>query len=124
MTAALYIGVALAFTIAAAVFLTNGKVFLAGVFAVLTLAILVAGSSVGALGQGGNILQGAADLQPRVIREVDGCKVYAFKSSAEGRWHYFTRCPGERTTTDTTNTVRSGKTTRQETTQIVTEAGK
>ena len=36
---------------------------------------------------------------PHVIREADGSKVYAFKSV--GRWHYFTRCPGEVVTTDT-----------------------
>ena len=57
-----------------------------------------------------NQAQEAADARPRVIREVDGCKVYAFKSD---NWHYFTRCPAE-TTTDTGRTVitRSGKTTQ------------
>lgn len=35
---------------------------------------------------------------PRVIREADGCKVYTFKSG--DRYHYFTRCPESRTTTD------------------------
>lgn len=28
---------------------------------------------------------------PHVVREADGCKVYAFKDG--GRYHYFTRCP-------------------------------
>lgn len=58
----------------------------------------------------------------RVIREVDGCKVYAFKST--GNWHYFTRCANQ-TSTDTTNThtVSSGKTSRTVTdiTTIVTD---
>lgn len=40
-----------------------------------------------------------ADKQPRVVREADGCKVYAFKSG--DRWHYFTRCPNAHTVTDT-----------------------
>lgn len=44
------------------------------------------------------IAQDAADRKPHVIREADGCKVYAFKS--EGIWHYFTRCPASRTTTE------------------------
>ena len=33
---------------------------------------------------------------PHVVREADGCKVYAFK--AQERYHYFTRC-GSTTTT-------------------------
>jgi hypothetical protein len=65
----------------------------------------------------------AADQQPRVVREIDGCKVYAFKSGE--RWHYFTRCPDSRVSTDTnhTVTVKSGKSTstKTETTTIVTE---
>ncbi len=36
---------------------------------------------------------------PHVVREADGCKVYAFKS--RDRWHYFTRCPNATTVTDT-----------------------
>lgn len=40
-----------------------------------------------------------ADKQPRVVREADGCKVYAFK--AGDRWHYFARCPNAHTVTDT-----------------------
>lgn len=36
---------------------------------------------------------------PHVVREADGCKVYAFKSGE--RWHYFTRCPNAHTVTDT-----------------------
>ena len=34
---------------------------------------------------------------PHVIREADGCKVYAWKGG--DRYHYFTRCPNSRTTT-------------------------
>lgn len=49
---------------------------------------------------------------PHIIREADGCKVYAFESG--GRWHYFTRCPGDRTVTDTSyeQCSGSGKTRR------------
>lgn len=65
--------------------------------------------------------QAAADRLPRVIREADGCKVYAFK---EGHWHYFTKCPAT-TTTDRTyeQCHKSGKTTvcENKTEQIVTE---
>lgn len=40
------------------------------------------------------------EATPHVVRETDGCKVYAFKSG--GRDHYFTRCPESRTTTTST----------------------
>lgn len=59
---------------------------------------------------------------PRVIREADGCKVYAFKDG--DRWHYFTRCPNSQTTTDSTYEVRAGKSTRQESESIETRTGK
>ena len=59
------------------------------------------------------------DRTPHVIREADGCKVYAFKS--QDRWHYFTRCPDSKVSTDTTHVERSGKTTRQVTTTIETQ---
>lgn len=39
-----------------------------------------------------------ADKLPRVIREADGCKVYAFKSGND--WHFFTRCPNSQVTTE------------------------
>jgi hypothetical protein len=72
-------------------------------------------------GQRKQAAQDAADKQPRVIREVDGCKVYAFKSD---QWHYFTRCPAT-TTTDRTykDCHQSGKQTicETKTEQIVTE---
>ena len=60
--------------------------------------------------------QDAADAVPKVFQEVDGCKVYVFKS---GNWHYFTRCPST-TTTDTTTTYNSGKTTQTEISTITT----
>lgn len=66
-----------------------------------------------------------AARQPHVVREADGCKVYAFKSG--DLWHYFTRCPDSRTTTDTTiqYSVRSGKTTttKQRVESITTDTG-
>lgn len=65
--------------------------------------------------------QAAADRQPRVIREVDGCKVYAFK---EGQWHFFTKCPATTTTDRTYESCRqSGKQRicENKTEQIVTE---
>lgn len=66
--------------------------------------------------------QEAADAVPRVIREIDGCKVYAFKS--QEKWHYFTRCPAS-TTTDRTyeECHKSGKSNvcENKTEQIVTE---
>ena len=66
--------------------------------------------------------QEALDAVPRVIREIDGCKVYAFKS--QGMWHYFTRCPASTTTNRTYEQChKSGKTTvcENKTEQIVTE---
>ncbi|MFP3686296.1 hypothetical protein SB847_21565, partial [Bacillus sp. SIMBA_026] len=42
--------------------------------------------------------QDAADAKPHVIREADGCKVYAFK--AGDNWHYFTRCGDGTVTTE------------------------
>lgn len=55
-----------------------------------------------------------ADEQPRVIREVDGCKVYAFLSA--DRWHYFTRCKDMTTTETSWEECRmSGKTRTCET---------
>lgn len=61
----------------------------------------------------------AADAQPRVIREVDGCKVYTFK--AGDRWHYFTRCPAQ-VTTESSWTEYCGKgCTSTKTETIVTQ---
>jgi hypothetical protein len=62
--------------------------------------------------------QAARDREPRVVREADGCKVYTFKSG--DHWHFFTRCPGEQTSTDTARTVRQGKTSRTEYSTIET----
>lgn len=52
---------------------------------------------------------------PHVIREADGCKVYAFKSG--DRYHYFTRCPDSRTSTESSweECRQSGKTRTCET---------
>lgn len=44
---------------------------------------------------------------PHVIREADGCKVYAFER--DGRDHYFTRCPSSVTTTESSWSVSCGK---------------
>lgn len=55
---------------------------------------------------------------PHVVREADGCKVYAFER--DGRDHYFTRCPAS-TDTETTWTERCGKNcTRQKSENVVT----
>lgn len=45
-----------------------------------------------------------ANAIPHVIREAEGCKVYAWKG---GDWHYFTRC-GETVTTERHYTVPCG----------------
>ena len=64
-------------------------------------------------------VQEAADAVPRIIADVDSCKVYQFKSN--GSWHYFTRC--EATTVTTRNYTEScGKAcTRNRTEEISTE---
>lgn len=62
---------------------------------------------------------------PHVIREADGCKVYAFLAAE--RYHYFTRCPNERTTTDSSweECRQSGKvrscTTKTEQIEVTTK---
>ena len=48
---------------------------------------------------------------PHVVREADGCKVYAFERG--GRDHYFTRCPAA-TDTETTWSEFCGKNCRRE----------
>jgi hypothetical protein len=48
----------------------------------------------------------AAERVPHVIREADGCKVYAFKSGEAT--HFFTRC-GSHVTTDRTYSESCGK---------------
>lgn len=62
--------------------------------------------------------QERADATPHVIREADGCKVYAFKS---GDWHYFTRCSDGTVTTERSYTERHGKTTEHKSETIVTQ---
>jgi hypothetical protein len=64
--------------------------------------------------------QDRADATPHVIREADGCKVYAFKS---GDWHYFTRC-GATVTTERNWTERQGKRTVAKQETIVTEGNR
>lgn len=51
---------------------------------------------------------------PHIIREADGCKVYALKAGES--WHYFTRCPNATVTTDRTyqRCTGSGKSRRCE----------
>ncbi|MBU9293056.1 hypothetical protein KTD18_16025 [Burkholderia multivorans] len=66
-----------------------------------------------------NQAQERADATPHVIREADGCKVYAFE--ADGRWHYFTRCGDGTVTTERNWTERHGKTTEHKSETIVTE---
>lgn len=62
--------------------------------------------------------QERADATPHVIREADGCKVYAFKS---GDWHYFTRCSDGSVTTERNWSERQGKQTVHKSETIVTE---
>lgn len=50
-----------------------------------------------------------ADAQPRVIREFDGCQVWAFKPSPNGHWSYVTKCKDRSVTTDSGHTERRGK---------------
>ena len=38
------------------------------------------------------------EATPHVIREADGCKVYAFKAGE--KYHFFTRCPNSKTATE------------------------
>lgn len=59
-----------------------------------------------------------AERQPHVIREADGCKVYAFKSG--DRWHYFTRCPYSQVTHDAERQVCKGA-GKHRTCKIVTD---
>jgi hypothetical protein len=66
--------------------------------------------------------QEKADATPHVIREADGCKVYAFKSG--GTYHYFTRC-GATVTTERIYAENCGKNcTKQKSEVIVTENNK
>lgn len=60
----------------------------------------------------------AADRQPRVVREFDDCKVWAFYASSH--WQYVTRC-ADSVSTETNRTVRQGKTNKTESTTIQTQ---
>jgi hypothetical protein len=58
---------------------------------------------------------------PHVIREADGCKVYAWY---DGAWHYFTRCSSV-VTTERSYTESCGKScTKKKSEVIVTEGNK
>jgi hypothetical protein len=59
-----------------------------------------------AISLAGEIAKVQAEQTPHVIREADGCKVYAFK--AGDSTHYFTRCPNATVTTDRSYTVACG----------------
>lgn len=63
-----------------------------------------------------------AEATPHVIREADGCKVYAFRR--DSRDHYFTRC-GSTVTTESTYSVSCGKScSSTKTESIVTEGNR
>ena len=93
-------------------------VFVAGFLTLIAVAVL--GSFI-ALGYWlvHDPVQEAADAVPRIIADVDSCKVYQFRGN--GSWHYFTRC--EATTVTTRNYTEScGKAcTRSRTEDISTE---
>ena len=59
-----------------------------------------------------------AEETPRVYAQVDGCTVY--KWLADGRAHYFTKCP-TKVTTESWHGERSGKTTKEVSEIIETE---
>jgi hypothetical protein len=64
--------------------------------------------------------QALAERTPHVIREADGCKVYAFKG--DGVYHYFTRC-GSTVTTDHQYTESCGKKCTTTKTESITTEG-
>lgn len=67
--------------------------------------------------------QEQADSTPHIIRQADGCKVYAWKGG-DGVYHYFTRC-GETVTTERTYSETCGKNcTRKKSEIIVTKGNK
>lgn len=47
------------------------------------------------------------EMTPHVIREADGCKVYAWKGG-DSKYHYFTRCPNSQTSTTRNYTECTG----------------
>ena len=64
--------------------------------------------------------QEAADAVPKIMADVDGCKVYQFKANSS--WHYFTRC--EATTVTTRNYTEScGKGCSRARTETLTTEG-
>ncbi|HVM91357.1 MAG TPA: hypothetical protein VMT67_01025 [Terriglobales bacterium] len=65
--------------------------------------------------------QEAAERQPHVIREADGCKVYAFK--ANDSLHYFTRCSNSTVATERNWREQQGKRTVDKRETITTGDG-
>jgi hypothetical protein len=65
--------------------------------------------------------QDLANRTPHVIREADGCKVYAFQAGDRDTYHYFTRCGDGTVTTERNYDERHGKTTEHKTESIVTQ---
>ena len=59
-----------------------------------------------------------AEATPHVYAQVDGCAVYTWY--ANGRNHYFTKCP-TKVTTESWHDERSGKTRKQVSETIETE---
>jgi hypothetical protein len=59
-----------------------------------------------------------AEETPRIYAQVDGCTVYTWL--ANGRNHYFTKCP-TKVTTESWHGERSGKTTKEVSETIETE---
>lgn len=55
---------------------------------------------------------------PQQLSAADGCTVYKFKDN--GYWHYFTKCEKD-VTTDTTRSVRVGKSNQTKIESIVTQ---
>lgn len=98
-----------------------------GVFCVLILAFFAALIYNDANSPEGQARKKQRELEyqraatPHVIRQADGCKVYAFTTDRE---HYFTRC-GSTVTTETNWLKSCGKNcTKQESDTIVTEGNK
>jgi hypothetical protein len=90
------------------------------------LAGLIYGCEFSDWGKAQNAAQEAeyrAESKPHIVREVDSCKVYAWRDDGgRGTTHYFTRCPNSVVTTERNYTEQCGKNcTRHKTETIVTE---
>lgn len=67
----------------------------------------------------------AEELRRRAIpvhvsTSADGCEVWRFHDA--GRFHWYTKCPNARVTTNSTYTTKSGKTTKTHHESITTES--